>query len=40
MAELEADDSVLANIADVQLTIVLIEVDSHWSHQLMVNLSK
>lgn len=40
MAELEADDSVLANIADVQLTIVLIEVDSHWPHQLMVNLSK
>ena len=40
LAELEANDSVLANVADIQLTIFFIVVDSGWLHQLVVNLNK
>ena len=40
LAELEANDSVLANVADIQLTIFFIIVDSGWPHQLMVNLNR
>ena len=40
LAELEANDSVLASVADIQLTIFFIVVDSGWLHQLVVNLNK
>ena len=40
LAELEANDSVLANVADIQLTIFFIVVDSGWLHQLVVNLNR
>ena len=40
LAQLEADDSVLANVTDVKLTMILVVVDPHRLHQLMVNLDK
>ena len=40
LAELEANDSVSAVVADIKLIIFLIVMDSDWLHQWMINLNK